>query len=968
MFVKVAGVVTMVLLTLAGLSFGQAFWDSVYNNNPVPGYGPPLANPTSMSFVCLYGIGAEQQDTFTVQPWHRESWANDSFPSVPTFMHDVSQGRFTMTGYAPFHNVGGVDYIYHTNAGSPNLTGDWWGFADTLVTVIDSFVDFSQYCTNRCTVEACIVIPYWGTNGYGDLQWPFTTKDYWQFNPVVVRVHYEIHTSTKGYNITAGCHEFGHSLGFPDQDHYGSTFYDWYSLGAYEPMSAGGFYHANPDSPYYPRPSFYNPQYRNQEGWLDYTTITEPLYRVRIHDLYTTGTCYQLPNSNPKDPNHYQYFLVTNHQKLGFYEGYWPGKGLMLWHVCNSGGNWGSRRCHPIDIEHAGGLADISGRGFSNPDPILGNDSLDLRSVNTYDTLPPYPKHPPSVGSAAVMFPGPCNNTIFDGLSNPSSNLYDMSAGNYPESLASHSAVYNIHQDLSDTTIMDADLLVNNWYGPITVNTTWGPGHYVITGDVTVNPGVTLTIRPGTTIDFYPGVNNQVPPHLFRPTAIYVQGHLIAKGKSDSLIVFRSNSLASTGSPPTNNDWDGIRLQSGSVDTLIHCQISDCYYGISANTVDTAVIDTNTISNCQSIGIQVTNAPVQSGGLKVRANRILDSLSTNPTYGVYVGRTNTVTPTAWKIEGNYIEMNTYGIYVSGDSMGSNALTIYRDTLIYRSSSGGATACIHLDGTKAAVRIRRCRIDQGAGGNIGIDCENRVWPDIDSTKMWGIFQPNVWPAYGIYINFPNGVSSPRLNIYQDSLGNFNTGVFVGNCTSNPPMLGNNSPTYPGQNNFDGMVQWYLYNWGNILPPTIMAQNNWWGSNPPNAAKFYGPNNHTPYATTRFSQPWICSEPGGGNATQSAELLEALLPTKFDLGQSYPNPANGGVNIRYALPHEARVSLKVYNVAGQLIRTLVSCSMPAGYQSVQWDGKTESGYSAGPGVYLYRMNAGSFTSTKKLVLAR
>jgi hypothetical protein len=315
-------------------------------------------------------------------------------------------------------------------------------------------------------------------------------------------------------------------------------------------------------------------------------------------------------------------------------------------------------------------------------------------------------------------------------------------------------------------------------------------------------------------------------------------------------------------------------------------------------------------------------------------------------------------------------MSTYGVNVNAYSFGSNTLTLYRDTLTYPLSSGGSTAGVHLEGTKAAVRIQRCRIIQGPGGNAGIECANRVWPDIDSTKIAGTFQPNVWPAYGIYIDTPNGPSSPRLNIYRDSVGHFNTGVYVGNCSTNPPNLGNRTGTYPGRSNFDGIVQWYVYYWGYLTTPTMMAENNWWGSNPPDTTKFYTPSriDYNPYLTVRESQPWICSEPGGGSAPQEGELVEPLLPTHFELGQSFPNPANGELTIRYALPVEARVSLKVYNIAGQLIRSLVSCPMVAGYHSVQWDGKTDNGHSAGPGVYFYRMDAGTFTSTKKLILAR
>jgi hypothetical protein len=101
---------------------------------------------------------------------------------------------------------------------------------------------------------------------------------------------------------------------------------------------------------------------------------------------------------------------------------------------------------------------------------------------------------------------------------------------------------------------------------------------------------------------------------------------------------------------------------------------------------------------------------------------------------------------------------------------------------------------------------------------------------------------------------------------------------------------------------------------------------------------------------------------------AELGPVALPTAFALGQSYPNPMVGGATIKYALPRDVPVSFKVYNVSGQLVKTLVSGTEKAGYKQVSWDGKSNGGHKVGAGVYFYRFQAGDFTATKKLVVVR
>jgi len=108
--------------------------------------------------------------------------------------------------------------------------------------------------------------------------------------------------------------------------------------------------------------------------------------------------------------------------------------------------------------------------------------------------------------------------------------------------------------------------------------------------------------------------------------------------------------------------------------------------------------------------------------------------------------------------------------------------------------------------------------------------------------------------------------------------------------------------------------------------------------------------------------------GGGAPQAGEIATGLLPREFALGQSYPNPANNGLRIDYALPKESSVSLRIYNVAGQLVRALREGKKKPGYYVAQWDGKDQWGHRVSSGVYLYRMEAGEFRKTNKLVIVR
>ena len=94
----------------------------------------------------------------------------------------------------------------------------------------------------------------------------------------------------------------------------------------------------------------------------------------------------------------------------------------------------------------------------------------------------------------------------------------------------------------------------------------------------------------------------------------------------------------------------------------------------------------------------------------------------------------------------------------------------------------------------------------------------------------------------------------------------------------------------------------------------------------------------------------------------------LPTDFALSQNYPNPFNPTTTINFDLPTKTDVRIKVFNVLGQVVNTLVDQTLEAGSYKVDWDGTNQAGAHAASGVYFYRIVAGDFVETKKMMMLK
>jgi len=104
-------------------------------------------------------------------------------------------------------------------------------------------------------------------------------------------------------------------------------------------------------------------------------------------------------------------------------------------------------------------------------------------------------------------------------------------------------------------------------------------------------------------------------------------------------------------------------------------------------------------------------------------------------------------------------------------------------------------------------------------------------------------------------------------------------------------------------------------------------------------------------------------GGGEGYVDIEEISSILPEKIILSQNYPNPFNASTTIQYTLPMQSDVTIHIYNLLGRKVETLIDKKEQAGYHQVIWQADDLSS-----GVYFYKIQAGDYIETKKMVLIK
>ena len=114
--------------------------------------------------------------------------------------------------------------------------------------------------------------------------------------------------------------------------------------------------------------------------------------------------------------------------------------------------------------------------------------------------------------------------------------------------------------------------------------------------------------------------------------------------------------------------------------------------------------------------------------------------------------------------------------------------------------------------------------------------------------------------------------------------------------------------------------------------------------------------------------LVSNPGDPESVSLIRNPLVSLPGSFDLKQNYPNPFNPKTTIVFDIAVSGHVGLYIYNINGQLVRTLIDESMPPGQYVAEWNGLDRHNRKRGSGIYYYRLVTDSFSKTKTMLLVK
>ena len=105
-----------------------------------------------------------------------------------------------------------------------------------------------------------------------------------------------------------------------------------------------------------------------------------------------------------------------------------------------------------------------------------------------------------------------------------------------------------------------------------------------------------------------------------------------------------------------------------------------------------------------------------------------------------------------------------------------------------------------------------------------------------------------------------------------------------------------------------------------------------------------------------------------ASLGVETETSVIPDGLIVMQNYPNPFSHTTEIYYGLPNRDYVTIEVYNLSGQKIRTLIAQNQQAGYHTVVWDGRDETGQEVSSGIFSCKVKTGKYIMTRKMILMK
>lgn len=265
-------------------------------------------------------------------------------------------------------------------------------------------------------------------------------------------------------------------------------------------------------------------------------------------------------------------------------------------------------------------------------------------------------------------------------------------------------------------------------------------------------------------------------------------------------------------------------------------------------------------------------------------------------------------------------------------------------------------------------------------------------EIEVYKMWYWGGKESWPISVIQIGL--AISHDGINWVK-----YDDASTAGAPFSNSdPVLKIGSPSEWDQHRVwspavlatdTGYEMWYAGRAGYTTPPQLVgyatsrdgiawekSQNNpvisdrpaWGFSYITSSVLEFGGFYHLWFTSFPFANDGQRAQIGYAKSLSDSSAIELEIPSRYFLSQNRPNPFNSTTTLQYGLPEPAEVVLVIYNLLGKHVKTLVRVVEEPGLKSVAWDGTDKFGRPASTGVYMYKIQAGGFTQTRKMLLLK
>ena len=850
-------------------------------------------------------------------------FGDNSTGSLSDYYEEISYDLFSLTGT--------VYGWYGSSKSRADAVDDPRAYIKDVLELSDTDIDFSLYDNDGADgipnsgdddgIVDGVAVVYSG-DWTDDNIWPhmssllteYTTGDLGVSGEFIKVSRYFICPEKSGVairDIGVFAHEFGHILGLPDlydrtDETEGPDYDDSEGLGNWCLMAGGSW---GGDGSHEEKPSHMSAWCKVELGWVSPTVLKVDESALAFPDAETNAFSVKI-----FEDNYYsnRYFLIENRQKTGF-DQYLRGDGLLIYHV-DENRRWGPYwwSSGPVNNDPTHKFVDL--------EEADGNDDLD-KSINRSDSGDP--------------FPGSTGNTEFSDYSIPEASSYS----------GKHTGI-KVSNISSSSQNMTADVIIRKQYG------------YSIIYD---ELGITSGWGYQDSLDSWGGVLFKTEDSGYlteidlgirrSATKFKIIVYESFDGSTPSLPVFESGNHYAPVSGWYTVPVDGVFF--GRDETFFAVQmVFEKPYAISFDNKGIPIGRSYFSGNGDTYSSRIG----ENGDINLRAKLVYSK--NGP-------------PIAFNINASTNEDESAKIFLSGNDPDKDLLQF---TLSKEARYGSLSQFVSSDDSSATITYSPLknfhgndsfnykvfdgvRYSEPATVNISVASVNDkpISFEIDS------------PSNGLSVTIDDRNISdslvfkwhPSYDVDMEALtyiwigSEFLTELEVPSITVSP------EPLYRPRATIETRLS--LSDLYSIIDQSDL--NHWTEASEVSASWTM---------MVHDGQDTVEAENGPFDLVIKERVLSSLeaqyIPETFLLRQNFPNPFNPITTMLYDLPEDSKVSIFIYDLLGRHIRTLIDQDLSAGYHKVLWDATDDLGRPVSAGVYLYQIQAGEFTQTRKMLLLK